>query len=109
MDVRSFIQNDFLPFKSATDFKVDVLGTIIASPPGAAGSLATYTKSAPADCAKIGGASPVVPKSILPTLRPSSNCGPAVNSVHFTSTPNGTNRFSKAPVPLRIVNGPYFW
>ncbi|MNU09103.1 hypothetical protein D3C72_2554830 [compost metagenome] len=64
---------------------------------------------APAAWAKIGGASPTVPKSMLPTFKPSSSTGPAGNSVHFTPTPCSARRFSSVPRPFNKVRVPYFW
>ena len=98
----------FLPFRSATPRSGESLGTRMASLAGAAGSLPTYTSAAPAAWAKIGGASPTVPKSIEPTFRPSSNCGPAGNSVHFTVTPCSARRLSSVPNALTMVSVPYF-
>ena len=57
---------------------------------------------------KIGGVSPVVPKSIAPTLMASSNGGPDGNSVQSTPKPSGSSFFSRLPLALSSTSVPYF-
>src|SRR6185369_1749627 len=64
--------------------------------------------SAPAAWAKTGGASPVVPKSMLPAASASRSCGPPGNSVHLTVTPSGARRFSSSPRTWSTMRVPYF-
>ena len=47
----------------------------------------TYVKGASEACAKMGGAFPVLPKSILPAFNASAKAGPAWNSFHSTVYP----------------------
>jgi hypothetical protein len=54
--------------------------------------------SAPATCAKIGGASPTGPKSIAPTFSASSGGGYVGNSVHANSWPRGLSLSSGVPL-----------
>lgn len=98
----------FLPFRSATLLIAESLGTRMASLVGDGGSLPTYTSAAPAACANTGGASPTVPKSMEPTFKPSSSCGPAGNSVHFTVMPCAARRLSRSPSARTMVRVPYF-
>ena len=76
MDVRALVERDLLAPEIGDGPDRVSFGTRIASPSGAGGSCADIESGAPAACAKIGGASPVEPKSMAPALSASSSWGP---------------------------------
>src|SRR5436190_20942465 len=74
-----------LPLRSATVRMGEPFGATIARADCAASrpvDAATILIGAPADCEKIGGASPTPPTSMAPALSPSSSGGPAAKLLH---------------------------